>query len=878
MVSKFFDKLKKKKEDNQGAAIVIVIVAIAFIGMLIAMLVYMTYYNYLMKHIDRSAKDNFYSAEYALEIINAGLQKDISDSMSEAYVKAMKNSADLDSQAITINFQNYFITNLQNRLCVHGATPDTTKWDVDHLKDMWKVDDGTGTLKDGADGFGFKVAASAGQEGAYLEAKGGINSLTVTSTKHISIDNVKIVYTNKAGYVSIIETDIRLKVPDLDFAQTATKLNLEEFSLVANNSLINDSHDSHDVPPGFAESGISINKGSANTSISGSVYAGKEGLVVANSGGMKFVEDLNDKADAIANGTTYTYRFIADSINVENATGNNSGIIEMDKTFDSYVSNVNITSANFNSAANMYVEDDMDISGKRSKVTLSGTYKGYGSDGEDSQESSAILINGAETTLDFSKLKELVLSGHAYVGARRYDADEHRYAIGTLLKAGETHSRTEIANALLNVGDGDKIEDIDNYNAILESDAYDILLEAEQNNGYTEVPKNTSDIMMGESMAVKANQLFYMVPAECIGYRRSDDVQTIAKNPMTFDEYSKLTTTIDTDSQAYKDFVNSFKTAYNREPDLTNPNDFKLVPKDAYKYEPVRLSVLWNNMGTESFTDNYKAVYRRINGNVMVYLFLDFGGSESDANKFFRAYYEYDKDAVDLYVNSYIRDMKWNSALRGNNLTLAGNSFYINGSDDSVVLVEDSLSDTNKILKMSDWQEQYSKTYFSLMHTLKPDAVSGGAAAEDVFTYLVDSDALNNISAISTRKFEDTTSGIYAYVGKGNVVYPSSTCPAGTAVIITSGDVYLNGNYDGLVLAGGNIYICSNCTSVTYNPAKVLKALRLSYTDPVLNTTTYVYDVFGINGQISYGVVAPSAENSTIQLRDLITYQNWKKE
>ena len=89
MVSKFFDKLKKKKEDNQGAAIVIVIVAIAFIGMLIAMLVYMTYYNYLMKHIDRSAKDNFYSAEYALEIINAGLQKDIfTDSADTMQIQA----------------------------------------------------------------------------------------------------------------------------------------------------------------------------------------------------------------------------------------------------------------------------------------------------------------------------------------------------------------------------------------------------------------------------------------------------------------------------------------------------------------------------------------------------------------------------------------------------------------------------------------------------------------------------------------------------------------------------------------------------------------------------------------------------------------------
>ena len=86
MFSRLRTRLRKKldilKEDNKGAAIVVAIVAIAFIGMLVGMLVYMAYYNYLMKHIDKRNKDNFYSAEYALDIINAGLQKDISDSMT----------------------------------------------------------------------------------------------------------------------------------------------------------------------------------------------------------------------------------------------------------------------------------------------------------------------------------------------------------------------------------------------------------------------------------------------------------------------------------------------------------------------------------------------------------------------------------------------------------------------------------------------------------------------------------------------------------------------------------------------------------------------------------------------------------------------------
>ena len=82
----------KTKKNNRGAAMIMVIVSIAFIGMLVAMIVYMAYCNYLMKGTDRNAKNNFYSAEKALDVINAGLQQDVSDSMAEAYVYAMKFS------------------------------------------------------------------------------------------------------------------------------------------------------------------------------------------------------------------------------------------------------------------------------------------------------------------------------------------------------------------------------------------------------------------------------------------------------------------------------------------------------------------------------------------------------------------------------------------------------------------------------------------------------------------------------------------------------------------------------------------------------------------------------------------------------------------
>ena len=56
------------------------------------------------------------------------------------------------------------------------------------------------------------------------------------------------------------------------------------------------------------------------------------------------------------------------------------------------------------------------------------------------------------------------------------------------------------------------------YDDMLDSSQYDQIKSANTLAGNTDIPQNTADIMMGEAMSVKANQLFYLVPSECIGY------------------------------------------------------------------------------------------------------------------------------------------------------------------------------------------------------------------------------------------------------------------------------------------------------------------------------------------------------------------------
>lgn len=852
-----FSKLRKKldilKEDNKGAAIVIAIVAIAFIGMLVGMLVYMAYYNYLMKHIDKRNKDNFYSAEYALDVLNAGLQKDISESMSEAYVKAMKNSAGVDADAMTLNFKTYYTDSLKQKV---SDPANTDKWLKSHLTEMW----------DKAD---LIVASSAGNEGAYLEAIGGENDLVLTNKDYYTIKNVKVVYTNKDGYISMIETDIRLKVPDLDFAQSAAKLNLEEFSLVANNALINDSGNTDTLP-----AGITVNKGSSSLKVSGSVYGGKDGLKVGNQANVEFIRDPSDES----NGLELTYRLIANSIDVEKASDSTAGV-KIGNKYDTYVEDINITSSNFRGDGNMYVGDDLDIGGRNSKIYLKGHYRGYGNDNTVSNGSSSILINGANTTLDFSGLDELVLSGHAYVGAKKYDADRDRLSLASVYDKDSTSDALSAAAKDKNPKT-DKIADEETYDGqyedLLDSDQYDLIKKANEQAGNVSIPQNTADVMMGESMSVKANQLLYLVPSECIGYVKGTDQQIITKNPMTYAEYDKLLNTPDKDSEEYKRLEQKYYETHSEDTvfDITKE---KTATREAYKYEPVRLSVLWSEMGSTAYTSSYKTVYRRINGTVMVYLYLDFSADENLANEFYRAYCEYAPSSVNAYVNSYIKTLKWNNRLN-NQLTLAGNMFYLNNKKEVVVL-KDTNEDSTKYLNMGLWEEEFSEKHEALMHTLKDnyDAMSSAQQTSDVFENLVDDAMLTKMNSMSFIFNSDPTD-VSAYVGTANVSYPSTACPANTALIITKGDVYVNGNYDGLIIAGGNIYICSQCSKITYNPTKVVKAMQLEYVDPVLNTSTYVYDALGTNGQISYGIVTAGSGDDTIKLTDLITYQNWKKE
>ena len=126
-------------KQNKGFSLITVIIAVSFIGILGLLVLYMALSNFQMKITDLKGKDSFYTAERAIEEIRVGLQEDVGNSMSEAYIKVLEtydkdeNLKDvvLDKQRQN-DFVNEFIKKLVSRL---KKGTDQSEYDLDYLKD-----------------------------------------------------------------------------------------------------------------------------------------------------------------------------------------------------------------------------------------------------------------------------------------------------------------------------------------------------------------------------------------------------------------------------------------------------------------------------------------------------------------------------------------------------------------------------------------------------------------------------------------------------------------------------------------------------------------------------------------------------------------------
>lgn len=460
-----------KRNDNRGASFVMVVVAMAIVAVLAVTVLWIALMNLQMKVTDKKNTDNFYSAEGVLDQICTGLQGDISKAYSAGYTKVMENYSDssINEAGRQSNFAQEYLKSLKTSL-----EYDSTGMTFNMGKLIQYVDP---KLRENKENQPRAIIKSTNAD-VY-----GNGKLKVYQNR-VVLNGLRVEYTDEKGFKSIIETDISLGVPSMSFTASGGVPELFTYSLVGNE-------------------GLDIISGLNKVNLSGNLYAGCENaagtgtsttsVTIPNNATL----DVKDTSYMIAEGDIEVGDFAGkDTATIKkNMAGvHNNSTLSVDSQCQLWTSNINVNGAAVKLDGMTYVADDMTLKGTGSKVTLgknnknnNAKYVGFGNGGADKEnpvagDSSAIIINGREASLDMSNIRELMLAGTAYI----------------------------------------------NTQAIVNSSG----------------TKN-SNVAMGESISVKGDQIAYLVPPECIGTSGdgADAKSLYNKNPLSYKEYKDITAT-----------------------------------------------------------------------------------------------------------------------------------------------------------------------------------------------------------------------------------------------------------------------------------------------------------------------------------------------
>ena len=223
-----YEKSKKLNKrflhDSRGSAIVIVIIAMAMIGILVSSILWSAYMNYMIKMNDIKNKESFYSAETVMEQIVAGLQHEASAAITLSYQEVMQNwnpngtqdmvvEGEKDrSSRFAISYLSILIRSLMDTsdsVPSEANVPLTSKkyyYDRDKLRAF--IDDSLFARMDNQEEW----------NGIDTETKKD-NIMEIVDDSILILRNIRVVFTDDKGYVSIINTDICIDVPELVFYQ-----------------------------------------------------------------------------------------------------------------------------------------------------------------------------------------------------------------------------------------------------------------------------------------------------------------------------------------------------------------------------------------------------------------------------------------------------------------------------------------------------------------------------------------------------------------------------------------------------------------------------------------------------------------------------------
>ncbi|ROR30641.1 hypothetical protein EDD66_102295 [Mobilisporobacter senegalensis] len=327
------------------------------------------------------------------------------------------------------------------------------------------------------------------------------------------------------------------------------------------------------------------------------------------------------------------------------------------------------------------------------------------------------------------------------------------------------------------------------------------------------------EIQTGESLAVKGNQYAYLVPTECLwrdtSYTGIDPKQV--SNPVSFELYEKRRNNTD---------------------GLPAGTPMVSLTSEIRNYANGYTEIFYNN-GTRQ----------------EVFFFLTFD-SPGKANEYLKYYYESQRSLTESNMEARIKSFANSLTLNTASSMILSPGHLLSYTDVDGVGLEESTTAPDGT-SLNSMTANFKSRYKVLSEELSEISRGGALDTNSVYRSLVN-DSL--ITAGMNKVYN--VDGYKGYVVDGNY----NTIPGTKGIIIATGDVTVNGDYTGLILAGGKV-ILTNESSVTASGSIV---------NHILNKNTELNSYLRNVTVSSVGGTGGSISGDRIIVSDLIGYERWK--
>lgn len=750
-----------------------------------------------------------------MEQIMAGIEHEASAAISVSYQDVMKNWNNDENESNRYDrFVDAYLDTLVENL--KSGSLGTGYYDSDILKSFVDTELFSRVLLDNPD----PDAMAWNNSSCKME---------LVNNASLILYDIRVSYTDENDYVSIVNTDICIDVPKLVFYQNDSIDGLYEYALIGN-------------------TGIETSPGSGASMIDGSIYAGTDDVL--KTGGLT-VESTSSLT--IKNGRQVISK---GDISVKGPT---SGLLVRDVPgFGNEVYAVGLNlgrSSTLSLDSNTYVANDLLIYDTGSRVTLTKEYYGYGAStatgidsGEtvDSSESSAIIINGTNATVDMSGVTRLLLAGRAYIG--------------------QNVTRSALPEVL----------------------------------GGTSSPP----VLMGESIAVKGGQIAYLVPAECIG--TVDGKTTIGQNPLngemaaSIDDYKEKYGTafkeVDFDKPVYK-----LDNKTLREFGVTDMKNIRKVYAQYNSADSENKTLLYYYLVMDKDkAAEYFVQYYNFNTNKEA---LDGYFNKYAKGGIILGDYASENTQYTIMGNSLV-----SSALTESGVTLLtgiqqpapeeGDAEEENpdeGEENGEIGGYQEVSDNAQVVANAKAEDEVlslsaniANEYAALTANLTKDASTIGAG-QNVFNSIIRENLLRDYLHDNGGTVTFTTpDGLKAVLTNDNTYTVSDSKVRLVVAVdadsdetdgVTGGNVKITKNFTGLIIAQGTITIDSN-VSITRDKMDIYKVLNAPLSDTNAQTAMDFF-VKG-SGTLAEEVTGSSPVDATgsldIDLSKIVRYMNWIKK